>query len=52
LFVLDARQHRWVLYSPDPEYTGLFAPTAHTLDIDAEVFTTKFPAWSSGWQIP
>ena len=52
LFVVDARQHRWVLYSPDAEYTALFAPTAHTLDLDPEVFMNKFPVWSSGWQVP
>jgi hypothetical protein len=52
LFVLDARQHRWVLYSPDAPYTALFAPSAPTLDLDPEIFMTKFPAWNAGWQIP
>jgi hypothetical protein len=52
LFVLDARQHRWVLYSPDAEYTALFAPAAHTLDLDPDVFTSKFPIWSFGWELP
>jgi hypothetical protein len=36
---LDARQHRWgVLYSADPEYAALFAPAAHTLDLDTDSF--------------
>lgn len=51
LFVLDARRHRWTLFSPDAEYAALFAPAAHTLNLDVDVFTTKFPCWSSGWRI-
>ncbi|MGW3787593.1 hypothetical protein ACWD5Z_23625 [Micromonospora chokoriensis] len=49
--MLDARRHRWTLFSPDAEYAALFAPAAHTLNLDVDVFTTKFPCWSSGWRI-
>ncbi|MET7951798.1 hypothetical protein [Micromonospora sp. NPDC005324] len=51
LFVLDARRRRWTLFSPDAEYVALFAPAAHTLSLDVDIFTTKFPCWSSGWRI-
>jgi hypothetical protein len=51
LFVLDGRQLKWTLYSPDPDYAALFAPTAHTLDLTFDVFAAKFPAWNSGWRI-
>lgn len=51
LFILDARRRRWTLFSADAEYTALFAPSAHTLDLDGGVFTTKFPCWNSGWRI-
>ncbi|MFG1648476.1 hypothetical protein ACGFIE_01005 [Micromonospora sp. NPDC049275] len=51
LFVLDARRRRWTLYSPDAEYAALFAPAAHTLNLDVNIFTTKFPCWNSGWRI-
>lgn len=48
---LDTRQRRWTLYSPDPDYTQLFAPAAHQLDMTAGVFVDKFPGWNSGWQL-
>lgn len=51
LFVIDSRGHRWTLYSPDPDYTAMFAPTAHELSLDFTIFTTKFPAWNSNWAI-
>jgi hypothetical protein len=51
LFVLDGRGCRWTLYSSDPEYTVLFAPAAHILAVEPDVFTTKFPCWDTGWQI-
>jgi hypothetical protein len=43
LFVLDRRGRRWTLYSPDPEYTAMFAPTAHELNLEFVVFAEKFP---------
>ncbi|MEV0049441.1 hypothetical protein AB0H34_02965 [Saccharopolyspora shandongensis] len=52
LFVLDGRQRRWTLYSPDSDYTGMFAPIAHTLDVDFTLFATKFPGWNQDWAIP
>ncbi len=51
LFVVDGRGRRWTLYSPDPDYTALFAPAAHTLDIEFDVFAEKFPGWTAGWRL-
>ena len=51
LLVIDGRGRRWTLYSPDPDYTALFAPTAHTLMLRARVFEEKFPGWSRGWRL-
>jgi hypothetical protein len=51
LFVLDGRGRKWMLYSPDPDYTALFAPAAHTLDLDVGVFAAKFPGWNPGWVV-
>ncbi|BCY10952.1 hypothetical protein [Actinoplanes sp. L3-i22] len=51
LFVLDGRGRRWTLYSPDPDYTALFAPTAHTLDLTFDVFASKFPCWNTEWHV-
>jgi len=48
LFVRDARGRRWTLYSPDPDYTAMFAPAAHALEITFEVFAAKLPGWNSG----
>jgi hypothetical protein len=50
--VLDARGRKWTLYSSDPDYTAMFAPAAHTLEVTFEVFSTKFPGWNSGWRVP
>lgn len=50
LFVLDGRGREWTLYSPDPDYTAMFAPVAHTLDLELPVFAAKFPAWNRGWR--
>lgn len=52
LLVADGRAHRWTLYSPDPDYTQMFAPTAHTLQLDSDVFTAKFPCWNDDWTVP
>lgn len=49
LFVVDGRGRRWTLCSPTPEYTVLFAPSTHTLDLATNVFTTKFPCWDDRW---
>lgn len=51
LLVLDGRGRRWTLYSPDPDYTAMFAPTAHTLTLEFEVFAEKFPGWNHGWRV-
>lgn len=51
LFVIDGRGRKWTLYSPDPDYTALFAPAAHTLDLDVGVFAAKFPGWNAGWAV-
>jgi hypothetical protein len=52
LFVLNSRGRRWTLYSPDPDYTAMFALAAHILDLDPAVFAVKFPGWNAGWHIP
>lgn len=51
-FVLDGCGRKWTLYSPDPDYTAMFAPAAQTLDLDMAVFAAKFPGWNAGWKIP
>ena len=51
LFVLDARGRRWTLYSPDPDYTAMYAPAAEDVVLDFGVFTAKFPGWNRGWTI-
>ncbi|QKW17603.1 hypothetical protein [Verrucosispora sp. NA02020] len=51
LFAVDGWGRRWTLYCLDPDYAALFAPAAHTLDLTADVFTTKFPCWNGGWLI-
>lgn len=53
LFVTDARDRRWTLYSPDPEYTAMLAPAAAsgTLELEFTVLATKFPGWNSGWRL-
>ncbi|MFI5497254.1 hypothetical protein [Actinoplanes sp. NPDC051859] len=43
LFVTDARGRHWTLFSPDPEYTAMYAPAAHTFTLDFTLFATKFP---------
>jgi hypothetical protein len=52
LFVLDARGHRWTIYSPDPEYTGMLAAAAAagTLGLEFTVMAAKFPGWNAGWR--
>ena len=35
-----------------PDYTAMFAPATHTLDLDKAVFAAKFPGWNAGWKIP
>ena len=51
LFVRDCRDRRWTLYSADPQYTAMFAPAAHTLELTFDVLSTKFPCWNTGWQV-
>jgi hypothetical protein len=51
LFVADSQGRRWTLYSPDLDHTAMFAPAAHTLELEYTVLVSKFPAWSRGWQI-
>ncbi|MDP9792465.1 hypothetical protein J2S43_000977 [Catenuloplanes nepalensis] len=51
LFISDARGRKWTLYSPDADYTTMFAPAAHTLDITLSVFAEKFPGWNTGWRL-
>jgi hypothetical protein len=51
LFVRDGRDRRWTLYSADPQYTAMFAPAAHTLELTFDVFSAKFPCWNTGWQV-
>jgi hypothetical protein len=51
LFVVDAQARRWTLYSPDADYTAMFAPIAHTLTVQPEVFAAKFPAWNAEWSV-
>jgi hypothetical protein len=29
----------------------MFAPTAHTLTLEFEVFAEKFPGWNHGWRV-
>ena len=38
---------RW--YSPDADYVAMYAPVAHTLTVQPEVFIAKFPAWNAEW---
>lgn len=51
LFVLDAGQRPWTLYSPDPDYTAMLAPAAHQLTLSFELLTEKFPSWNKHWRI-
>ncbi|WP_433304153.1 hypothetical protein ACQP2F_14115 [Actinoplanes sp. CA-030573] len=51
LFVRDSRDRRWTLNSADLQYTAMFAPAAHTLELTFDIFSTEFPCWKSGWQI-
>jgi hypothetical protein len=51
LFILDVRQRHWTFYSPDPDYTEMFVPTASDLELTFEVFAMKFPCWNLGWRI-
>lgn len=46
LFILDSAKRPWTLYSPAPDYTAMFAPTAHQVTLTFEVFTEKFPSWN------
>ena len=51
LFIVDGRGRQWTLYSPDADYTQMFAPHAHTLSLPPQVFAVKFPVWNAGWDI-
>ena len=51
LLIVDGRARRWTLYSPDVDHVEMFAPVAHVLTVQPEVFVTKFLAWNAGWTV-